>query len=326
MIKPFVFSTLLVLALSSCGSRPSAPEPTDAPADSVPAFSADSAMATLKAQCDFGPRVMNSEAHAQCAAYIAAEFERHGATVSLQQADARGWDGTTYHMTNIIASTRPEATERILICAHYDSRPWADNDPDEQNHRTPVMGANDGASGVSVMLELARQLRLKPAAIGVDFICFDAEDCGTPVWAGEDEEGTWCLGSTHWARNPHTPGYRPRYAVLLDMVGGRGATFYQEGFSKRYAQHVVNKVWQAARDAGYGGYFPTESGGYVTDDHVPLNTIAHIPTADVIPYYPTGESSFGPTWHTVNDTPENIDPATLRAVGQTMLQLIYQEK
>lgn len=325
MIRPIFLCSLLILALTACQQKPAAAA-EETPTDSVPTFCADSAMHTLKAQCAFGPRIMNSEAHDKCGEYIAQKFRDYGAEVTLQQADARGWDGTVYHMTNIIASVNPKAASRILICAHWDSRPWADNDPDEKNHKTPILGANDGASGVSVMLELARQLQLKQPAIGVDFICFDAEDCGVPTWANQDDDNSWCLGSQYWSANPHKANYKPRYGVLLDMVGGQGATFYQEGFSKRYAQNIVNKVWQAARDAGYAGYFPMEDGGYVTDDHVPMNEVARIPTVDIIPYYPNGNSSFGPTWHTVNDTPENIDAATLNAVGQTMMQLIYQEK
>lgn len=293
--------------------------------DSIPQFSADSAMSTLKAQCNFGPRVMNSEAHDKCRDYIAAKFRAYGATVTLQNADLKGWDGTVYKSTNIIAAINPKATNRIVICTHWDSRPWADNDSDESKHKTPVMAANDGASGVSVLLELARQLQAKAPAIGVDLICFDAEDCGTPKWAGKDDESTWCLGSQYWATHPHTPGYKARYGVLLDMVGGQGARFYYEGFSKQYANDILTKVWQAATDAGFSGYFPAEDGGYITDDHLPMNR-AGIPTVDVIALDKNSNSGFPATWHTTHDVPENIDPGTMGGVGQAMLQLIYSEK
>ena len=216
------------------------------------------------------------------------------------------------------------------MSAHWDSRPWADNDPDENNHKTPVLAANDGASGVAVMLELARALMEDKPSVGVDFVCFDAEDYGVAQWDESNYPGdmsnSWCLGSQYFAANLPFADYRPAYAVNLDMVGGKGALFYQEGFSTRLAPGVVAKVWAAAEEAGYGSMFPKQPGGYVTDDHLSLIRIASIPAITVIPYYPNyAGSSFGPTWHTVNDTPANIDRNTLEAVGQTMLQLIYNE-
>ena len=224
---------------------------------------------------------------------------------------------------NIIAQSRPDAAERILIAAHWDSRPWADNDPFESNHHTPILGANDGASGVAVMIELARILHDSLPIVGIDLVCFDAEDAGAPQWETniDDRSDSWCLGSQHWATHPHATGFR--FGILLDMVGGQGAYFYREGYSMQYASSVMEQVWQAARDAGYGSFFKNEGGGYITDDHLPVNRIARIPMIDIVPFYPTGNSGFGPTWHTVNDTPENIDRNTLKAVGQTLLQLIY---
>ena len=206
--------------------------------------------------------------------------------------------------------------------AHWDSRPWADNDPDEANHTKPVMGANDGASGVGVLLEVARQLSINRPEIGVDILLVDAEDSGT-----SDNEESWGLGAQYWAQHPHVNPYKPMFGILLDMVGGEGASFYKEGMSKQYANAIVNKVWAAAKTAGYGSYFPDGDGGAVTDDHIPLNQKAGIPTIDIIPYYPDcTASSFGPTWHTVSDTMEHIDKNTLLAVGQTVLQVLYTEK
>jgi len=272
---------------------------------------------------------MNSAAHDNCAAWIGQQFERYGLTVTPQHAMLRGYDGTQLRSTNIIASFKPALEERILLCAHWDSRPWADNDPDPANHHKPVMAANDGASGVAVMLEVARLLQLAgdSLSVGVDFICFDAEDWGFPQWAeGEDPGDTWALGAQYWAANPHKKDYKARFGILLDMVGGQGAQFYQEGMSVQYASTIVNKVWRAARVAGYGSFFPMEKGGYITDDHIPVNTVAHIPCIDIIPYYPACEqSSFGPTWHTIIDDMEHIDKATLQAVGQTVIQVIFSE-
>ena len=293
-----------------------------------PAFSADSAYAFVKAQCDFGPRAMNTEAHDRCGSWIVNKFRQYGCVVTSLRADLKGYDGTVLKSQNIWARIHPERTERILLCAHWDSRPWADNDPDSANWHKPILAANDAASGVAVMLEIARLIqRDTTLRVGVDFVCFDAEDWGTPQWAeSEGGDDSWALGAQYFAANlPY--GFHVRYGILLDMVGGQGARFYQEGVSKQYAGEVVKKVWRAARKAGYGGYFPRQDGGMITDDHVPLNEVAQIPTVDIIAYYPDcQQSSFGPTWHTVSDNMEHIDPAVLKAVGQTVVQVLYTEE
>jgi Zn-dependent M28 family amino/carboxypeptidase len=302
-------------------------------------FNADSAYQFCAAQCDFGPRTMNSEAHERCAQWISQKFQQYGYTVELQKADLKGYDGTILKSTNIIASSQPSTPNsqlpKVLICAHWDSRPWADNDPDSANWRKPVMAANDGASGVAVMLELARLIQQHDSLnVAVDFICFDAEDWGIPQW-DETGDGTdsWALGAQYWAKKyqekslhsqPSTLNYQ--YAILLDMVGGQGAKFYQEGYSKQKAGRIVEKIWRAAHAAGYGSTFPMQESGFVTDDHVPVNDIANIPCVDIINHYPDcPQSSFGPTWHTVNDDMQHIDKNTLQAVGQTLLQVLYNE-
>lgn len=331
-IAPFLF--VFGLAMTACKSSKTSTESEAAAIDSsricALKFNGDSAFAFVKAQCDFGPRVPNSVAIEQCGDYIESKFKSYGMEVTNQRTTVTGWDGATLKCRNIIAAYNPEATERVIICSHYDSRPWADADPDESKHKEPVMAANDGASGVGVMLEIARQIAQLNPKVGVDFICFDAEDYGTPDWAPQEAQNvsadTWCLGSQYWAAHPHKEGYSARYGILLDMVGGRGAKFYFEGFSMKNAQPIVTRTWDAARYAEAADFFPNSNGGYVTDDHVPMNDIAHIPTIDIIPYYPDGSSSFGPTWHTVNDTVENIDPETLRAVGQTLIQLLSEEE
>lgn len=293
-----------------------------------PTFNADSAYAYCEQQCLFGPRTMNSEAHDKCAQWIVNKFKQFGCEVTTQNADLKGWDGTILKSQNIIARTRPEVTTRLLVCAHYDSRPWADNDPDSTNWRKPVMGANDAASGVAVMLELARLIKNDTTLnIGVDFVCFDAEDYGLPQWSDlQTDADTWALGAQHWATNL-PQGYEARYGILLDMVGGMGAKFYQEGVSKQYANEIVNKIWRTAAQIGYGSFFPMKDGGMITDDHVPVNEKAGIPCVDIIAFYPDyQQSSFGPTWHTVNDTMEHIDPNVLKAVGQTLVQVLYTEE
>lgn len=292
-----------------------------------PDFNADSAYIYLQEQCDFGPRTMNSVAHDKCEKWIIQKFEQYGCKVTTQKATLNGYDGTPLCSTNIMASYNPEATTRIMFCAHWDCRPWADNDPDSTNWRKPIVAANDAASGVGVMIELARILKGSGLELGVDFICFDAEDYGTPQWfEGEDPGDTWALGAQYFASNL-PEGYAPRYGILLDMVGGVGAKFYREGMSMQYAPAIVKKVWNAARQVGYGSYFPKADGGMITDDHIPVNQTANIPCIDVIPYYPDcAQSSFGPTWHTIADNMDNIDKNTLKAVGQTMVQVLFTEK
>ena len=318
---------MTMIVMTACGGTKKSAKDEDEMVAMGPAFSADSAYAFCAKQCEFGPRTMNSEAHDQCAAWIVAQFQNYGMAVTEQRAVLKGFDGTPLRANNIIASYRPEQTDRILLCAHWDSRPWADNDPDEANHTKPVMAANDGASGVAVMLEIARLIHTAQdtlASFGIDFVCFDAEDWGT-----DGQNDSWALGAQYWAaqQKVQKEGGNYRYGILLDMVGGQGARFYRELFSRQYAPKVVNRVWKAAEVAGFGSFFPQQDGGMITDDHGPVNEVAGVPCIDIIPYYPDCvESSFGPTWHTVHDDMEHIDPTTLKAVGQTLVQVLYSEK
>ena len=306
----------------------------------APSFNEDSAYTYIEEQCAFGPRVMNSASHDSCGNYIAEKFKSYGARIYDQYADAKLYDGTPIKMRNIVASFNPDAPTRIIISGHWDSRPWADHDSDETKHHTPIDGANDGASSIGVMIEIARQLqtniatkgdsalfRLKPD-LGIDFICWDAEDCGTPAFAGEDEESgesTWCLGSQYWSGIRHVEGYTAKYAINLDMVGGNQTVFYREGYSMNYAPTIVDKVWGAAHRIGYGKYFSYDGGvGYITDDHLQVNR-GGIPCIDVIGI-DASVGGFPATWHTVNDNIRNINRETLKAVGQTMLEVIWTEQ
>lgn len=332
-ISRYFLLLLVAASAASCGGnkRATAGGGADIVMQPVgPSFNADSAYAFCKAQCDFGFRTMNSEAHERCGEWIMNRFKAYGMTVIPQRMTLNGFDGTPLKCTNIIASYRPELTTRILLCAHWDTRPWADNDPDNGNHRKPLTGANDGASGVAVMLEIARLLNSDTAKIdfGVDFICFDAEDRGVPQWSDVSDDGSsWALGAQYWSLNPHKAGYEARFGILLDMVGGQGARFYQESISKQYAQGIVDKVWAAAETVGFGSYFNSSEGGMINDDHVAVNQNSKIPTIDIIPFYPDcSQSNFGPTWHTVSDNMANIDKNTLKAVGQTVIQVIYGER
>lgn len=316
----------MLLTATSCGSnssKTSSTDDTDKESNvQVPQFDADSAYKYVQAQVDFGPRTPNTKGHVACGDYLAKTLAAHGAKVTNQYADLLTFDGTLLKARNIIGSYKPENKKRIALFAHWDTRPWADNDPNEKNHRTPVMGANDGASGVGVLLEVARLINQQQPELGIDIIFFDAED-----WGSSEVNDSWCLGSQYWARNPHVANYNARYGILLDMVGGKDATFYKEAYSQKYAPDVNKKVWKKANQLGYGRTFIDENGGGTTDDHLYVNEIAQIKTIDIVPHHPECEaSSFGPTWHTVKDDMDNIDRSTLKAVGQTVLAVIYNEK
>lgn len=292
-----------------------------------PDFNSDSAYHFVDKQVSFGPRVPNSEAHKACGDYLVAQLERFGAKVTEQKADLKAFDGTVLHARNIIGAFNPEKADRILLFAHWDTRPFADKDPDKNNYHTPILGANDGASGVGVLLEIARTLQEKAPDLGVDIIFFDAEDYGTPTFVDDAPEGEWwCLGSQYWAKNPHIPGYKARFGILLDMVGAPDATFLKEALSRQYAQGIVEKVWGTARDLGYGKYFVDKNGGGITDDHVPVNEYRRIPSIDIIQYDLNTDSGFGWYHHTTKDDMDNISKETLKAVGQTLLEVVYKEK
>lgn len=327
-LLPLLFAVAAIFPMA-CKSSKTAAENADAIDSSRlcnVVFNGDSALAFARAQCEFGPRTPNSPALEKCGDYIVAQFKAAGLTVTEQRTKVTGWDGKQLGCRNIIAAFHPERKDRVVLAAHYDSRPWADKDADSTRHRTPVMAADDGASGVAVLLEVARHLHKLNPQIGVDLVCFDAEDYGAPYWAPEnkrDDESTFCLGSQYWSKNI-AADYKPRYGILLDMVGGTDNRFYFEGFSLRYAQPVVTKVWDAARLAEAGDYFVQESGGFITDDHLPMNNIAGIPTIDIIAFNPDG--GFPAHWHTTGDTMDKLSAKTLRAVGQTLLQVLSEER
>ena len=322
---------LCVSLLAGCGSSNKNSEKSELGNDrtvmvEAPCFNADSAYIFVKEQVDFGKRVPNTESHRKCGQYLADRLESFGAKVYNQNADLMAYNGTLLKSRNIIGSYKPETKKRVMLCAHWDTRPYADNDV-EKNHHTPIDGANDGASGVGVLLEIARQIGMKSPEIGVDIIFFDSEDYGTPEFhRGDYKPDTWCLGSQYWGRIPHVADYKARYGILLDMVGGKNATFYYEGYTKRTANSVMKKIWDIAHESGYAKYFVKRDGGEVIDDHVYVNRFRQIPCVDIIHYDPTSNSGFNHTWHTVNDNMDNIDKASLKAVGQTVMNVIYNEK
>ena len=289
----------------------------------VPTFNADSAYAFVQAQVDFGPRVPATAAHAACADYLTATLERFGAQVEVQQGEMPLYSGEKKPLKNIIGQFNPDAKGRILLCSHWDSRPFADQDPNPANHHTPILGANDGASGVGVLLEVARQLSTNAPSVGIDIIFFDLEDWGAPeFYTGAERSDAWCLGSQFWAKEAKNAGYKADFGILLDMVGASGAQFYREQFSSHFARAVQDEVWNTAQSLGFGNTFVDARGGTITDDHYYVNTVAGVPCIDIIQYNPYGITGFGDYWHTLADDMRHIDCRTLYMVGQTLLQLI----
>lgn len=289
-------------------------------------FCADSAYRFVSEQVAMGSRVPGTAAHDSCANYIIRKLQQYGVdTMLVQRGTVTAFDGTSLPLTNIIAGFKPQARKRILLAAHYDTRPWADRDPDPANHSRPIPGANDGASGVGVLLEIARNLQLRRPDVGVDLAFIDCEDYGNNDTAEADDG--WCLGSKYWVahRAPYYAENRPVYGILLDMVGGRDARFHYEYFSQRYAQTPTLKVWSEAEALGYADMFVRSVGGAVNDDHIVL-TNSGIPTTDIIECNNVATGSFPPTWHTMADNMDNIDPATLDAVGKTVLNVVYKER
>lgn len=328
---PLLLLLVAIVACSNGSNKPASNEREGAETTKnevqVPRFNADSAYRYVQAQADFGPRVPNTAAHRACGDYLAARLEAFGAKVYNQYADLTAYDNTLLKARNIIGAYNPESKRRVLLCAHWDSRPYADAETDEKLQRTPILGVNDGASGVGVLLEVARQLQQQAPAIGIDIIFFDAEDYGIPSFhKGDYKPDTWCLGSQYWGRVPHVSGYNARYGILLDMVGGKNSTFYQEMFSKRTAGKQVKRIWDAAHRLGFGSLFPKSQGTEVTDDHVYVYNLRQIPCVDIINYDPNSDTGFGDFWHTHADNMDIIDRQTLNAVGQTLLEVIYKEQ
>lgn len=290
-----------------------------------PSFNADSAYAFIQQQVNFGPRVPNTPGHQETKEWLITKFESFGMQVQKQEFIAKAYDGKELELTNIIASYKPEVKKRILLAAHWDTRRVADKDT--QRLDQPIDGANDGGSGVAVLLEIARAISStdQDLNVGIDFILFDGEDDGKPqnLQGSSDDSNWWCLGSQYWAKSPHQTGYSAYYGILLDMVGARGARFYKEGVSVQYASGIVNKVWNYAHHLGYSDFFQMRESHPITDDHIPVNEVANIPMINIIDYSP--DYGFGHYHHTHSDNMEIIDRHTLKVVGETVLFTIYQE-
>lgn len=329
-----IFSNIVLTAalmLTGCGS--SETRKTEAEIQSASAatpqlrakFRADSAYENVRRQVEMGPRVPGSEAHRRCAEFLANELARHGCdTVIVQNAIVSAFNGDELPISNIMGRFNVGNNRRILLVAHYDSRPWADNEDKEADRHMPVDGANDGASGVGVLLEIARVLGAERPDVGVDLLLVDAEDYGDSS-GFSNQEDTWCLGTQYWVQHmPYGADNRPIFGMVLDMVGGTNARFHREYYSNQAAPSVVSKVWGIAAREGFSKIFIDEVGGSIIDDHVFINR-AGIPCIDIIECNNALTHSFPPTWHTRSDNMSSIDQRSLQAVGKVVMAVIDSE-
>ncbi len=331
-----VFTFILIIAVSiitSCGSSGGKSGETAVNMNliSAPSPNADSLYAFVQKQVDFGPRVPNTEAHGQTAEWFVKKFESYGGKVTVQEFKDNVYDGTEVNLKNIIASFNPEAKKRILLAAHWDTRPFGDRDPSDD--MVEIDGANDGGSGVAVLLEVARIISgSNSPTVGVDMILFDGEDWGehqnnasaaNPRDFGK--ESWYCLGSQYWSKNKHKANYSAYYGILLDMVGAADATFFYDGVSQKYASRILTTTWNIAHQLGYQKYFVKEIGFRdMTDDHVFVNKDAGIPMIDILDYR-AGTRDFGPYHHTQKDNMSVISKETLSAVANVVLTVLYNE-
>jgi hypothetical protein len=323
-IKILICFLIALVTISGCGEEPkkqtSQTTPVGPAMVNAPDFNADTAFYYIEKQLSFGPRTPNSKAQEQCAVWLKSELALRGAEASIQEAKVQRADGVSLRMMNIIGAFQPEQKRRILLSAHWDSRHVSDADENVENARKAVPAANDGASGVAVLLEIARLFQANPPPLGVDIIFWDVEDQGS----SSDNE-SWCLGSKYWAQKPHIPNYKAEFAINLDMVGGVNTWFPKEQTSVYFARAIVDEIWETANAIGYSEYFPMMTQDAVMDDHVNINRIAGIPAVNIIAR-DLGGKGFYEHWHTRADDIEHISKPTLKAVGQTVTQVVYNRQ
>lgn len=287
---------------------------------SVPAFSADSTYHFIQKQLSFGPRTVGSNAHRQALQWLTNRLNYDsGNQVYIQRFTLPGYGHDTLRMANVIAAFNPGAKDRIMLCTHWDTRPRSDQDSIAAYRDKPIPGADDGASGVAVLLELAKIFHKSTPPVGVDLIFFDGEDYGK-----DDDLAYYFLGSRYWAQHQPVPGYKPRFGILLDMVGGVNATFLKEGMSMREDPGLVNAIWSVAGQLGYGNFFRNQVSNGISDDHVVMNQYLGFSTIDIIDHsQKNGKVHFPFYWHTHRDNIKIISRKTLHAVGSVLTHLIY---
>ena len=300
-MKPVIIPILMVLLGCSAGAQ------------IEQEFDGAKALQYVETQLGFGPRIPNTEGHIRTGDWILQRLRATADSVEVQAWNHVSDDGDTLSLRNFIGRFRPEATQRILYVAHWDTRPKADRSSNMGRRQMPVPGANDGASGVALLLGVADALALNPPSFGVDLLFVDGEDYGD---FGRDLDVL--MGSRYYAEqlDPDVP--KPLFAVVWDMVGDSDLRFHREPNSMRGAPEVVERVWAKARELGYGNIFRDESGPAMTDDHLPLQAVG-IRTIDVIDF------SYGPGngyWHTTDDTADKVSAESLQAVGDVALALL----
>jgi glutaminyl-peptide cyclotransferase len=275
----------------------------------TPPFDANAAYELIKVQVAFGPRVPGLPGHEKQLAWMVTYLRSRADTVIVQSFDHTTKEGKKLRLSNVFARFNPKAKDRILLIAHWDTRPTADQEPDSAQQKKPILGANDGGSGVAVLMQLANTLKTKAPPIGVDILLDDGEDFTNDMY----------LGAEYFAANM-PPGYAPLYGILIDMVGDETPHYPFETYSQQNAPEIVERVWHTAESLGYGQYFPRTDGGAITDDHLPLQK-AGIHTVDIIDF------DYGPNnsyWHTLKDTVEHTSPTGLGLIGNVLAQLIYR--
>ena len=282
---------------------------------------ADRCAAWLQRICDLGSRTSNSVGMKKQQQLLKDHFSRLGGKVQLQEFDVRHpQDGSRVTMANMIVQWHPQRKNRILLCAHYDTRPYPDRDP--KNPRGLFLGANDGASGTALLAELAELMPTYKGSLGIDFVLFDGEEFVFQVDGGE-----YFLGSTYFSRNykSEPPGYSYKWGVLLDMVADRELELYYEVNSLRYARQLVLDIWKTAARLGVKEFRP-RSRHEVRDDHIPLNQIAGIPSCDLIDFDYPGVGRKTSYWHTQQDKPENCSGVSMARVGWVVWEWMNNAK
>ncbi len=322
-MKQFFYLILLAtIGLSACKSDSKPPKNPDPPKPKptiTVSFDADSAYSYVERQVSFGPRVPGTAAHQQTMVYLKNKLAEFCDTSYIMQGSHQDAAKKTYQVFNIMGRFNASSKKRVLLAAHWDTRPQSDEDLEITDK--PADGANDGASGVGVLLEIARQVKALQPDLGIDIIFFDQEDGGT---SGGNPD-TWCIGSQHWASNALEEGYVAQNGILLDMVGAPNATFALEGHSVQYNQNLLLKTWETGQSLGYGAYFLNIPGGIITDDHVYMASFGGIPTIDIIHYDLNTQNHFPEHWHKQSDNMSAIDKNTLKAVGHTVLHVVINK-
>lgn len=323
---------ILVIISFSCdsGGKNSNAKSRQLELKAAPKPNGDSLILFTQKQVDFGPRVPNTEAHEKAADWFVKKFESYGGQVTVQEFTDKVYDGKEVKLKNIFAAFNPDVKKRILLAAHWDTRPFGDKDSEDD--MVAIDGANDGASGVAVLLEIARIISTNMPSVGVDMILFDGEDWGEHQnrSAGVDyrdygKEAWYCLGSQYWSKNKHQANYSAYYGILLDMVGAADATFFYDSISQEYASRILDQTWDIALQLGYDKYFKKQLGlRGVTDDHLFVNENARIPMIDIIDYR-ANTNTFGPYHHTRNDNMDIISKETLSAVTHVLLTVLFNE-